>query len=155
MVGRLYSKRNESYSNMLENGRIPANLVHDGSDEIIEWFRNNANTQTECGNPARYFYSTKILASERNEHLDIFETLPKNTHPTVKAFVLMQFLCKLITRSGGIIIDPFMGSGSTGKAAIHNGFKFIGIEKEPAYFDMAKARIEHAYKSADRQHKLL
>jgi site-specific DNA-methyltransferase (adenine-specific) len=55
----------------------------------------------------------------------------------------MSHLCKLVTQPGGIILDPFMGSGSTGKAAMKEGFKFIGIEKEPDYFEIAKARIEH------------
>ena len=60
----------------------------------------------------------------------------------------MAYLCRLITPPGGTVIDPFMGSGSTGKAAIREGFFFIGIEKEPEYFEIAKARIEHEVNKA-------
>jgi site-specific DNA-methyltransferase (adenine-specific) len=56
----------------------------------------------------------------------------------------MQYLCRLVTPPGGIVLDPFMGSGSTGKAALIEGFAFVGIEREPEYFDIAKARITHA-----------
>jgi DNA modification methylase len=71
-------------------------------------------------------------------------TLSKNFHPTVKPTALMRYLCKLITPPGGTILDPFMGSGSTGKAAHREDFSFIGIEKEPEYFEIAKARIAAA-----------
>jgi hypothetical protein len=67
-----------------------------------------------------------------------------NFHATVKPTKLMEYLIKLITPKGGVVLDPFMGSGSTGKAAIKNDFNFIGIEREKEYFDIAKARIEHA-----------
>jgi site-specific DNA-methyltransferase (adenine-specific) len=67
----------------------------------------------------------------------------KNIHPTVKPTKLMEYLIKLITPKGGVVLDPFMGSGSTGKAAIKNDFNFIGIEREKEYFDIAKARIEY------------
>jgi len=68
-----------------------------------------------------------------------------NTHATVKPISLMQYLCRLITPPNGIIIDPFMGSGSTGKAAMLEGFRFIGIEKENEYFEIAQARILWVY----------
>lgn len=60
----------------------------------------------------------------------------------------MAYLCRLITPPGGIVLDPFMGSGSTGKAAMREGFRFIGIEREPEYFDIACARIEAAQRQA-------
>lgn len=69
-----------------------------------------------------------------------------NGHNTVKPTDLMRYLCRLVTPPGGIVLDPFMGSGSTGKAAILEGFQFIGIEKEKQYFDIAEARINHAEK---------
>ena len=69
-----------------------------------------------------------------------------NTHPTVKPQELMKYLCRLITPKGGTILDPFMGSGSTGIAAKDEGFDFIGIEKEKEYFDIAKQRISVPYK---------
>ena len=68
----------------------------------------------------------------------------RNNHPTVKPTALMRYLCRLVTPPGGIVLDPFMGSGSTGKAAILEGFRFIGIEREAEYVEIAKARIEAA-----------
>lgn len=68
----------------------------------------------------------------------------KNHHPTVKPQKLMRYLCRMITPPGGVVLDPFMGSGSTGIAAKLEGFRFIGIEKEPEYFGIARARIERA-----------
>ena len=66
----------------------------------------------------------------------------KNVHPTVKPIKLMKYLCRLITPKGGTILDPFMGSGSTGMAAKEENFDFVGIEKEEEYFNIASARIE-------------
>ena len=65
----------------------------------------------------------------------------KNTHPTVKPIELIKYLCRLVTPKGGTVLDPFMGSGSTGMAAKDEGFDFIGIEKEKEYFEIAKQRI--------------
>lgn len=117
---------------------------------------------------ARFFYCAKASRKDRDEGL---EHLPKqvggmvsntsgqhitrrdegykpepraNTHPTVKPTALMQWLCRLVTPPGGVILDPFMGSGSTGKAALLEGFKFIGIEKEDEYMPIAEARIAAA-----------
>lgn len=69
-----------------------------------------------------------------------------NIHPTVKPTDLMRYLCRLVTPPGGIVLDPFTGSGSTGKAAILEGFQFVGIEREAEYIEIARARIEHAQK---------
>jgi len=81
---------------------------------------------------SRFFYCAKVSLSERGEG---------NNHPTVKAQKLMRYLCRLITPPQGIVLDPFMGSGSTGLAAKSEGFEFIGIEKDPEYFKIAEARI--------------
>ena len=71
-------------------------------------------------------------------------TLPKkNTHPTIKPIKLMEYLIKLTTRPGGVVLDCFMGSGTTGLSAKRNGYSFIGIEKEQEYFDIAQQRINH------------
>ena len=70
------------------------------------------------------------------------DTLQQNHHPTVKPIALMSYLCRLITPPNGIILDPFMGSGTTGMAAQREGFDFIGCEIDPAYFDIATRRIE-------------
>ena len=66
-----------------------------------------------------------------------------NTHPTVKPTDLMHYLIRMVTPSGGVVLDPFMGSGSTGKAAIRHGYDFIGIEMEEHSFEVAKARITY------------
>ena len=67
----------------------------------------------------------------------------KNNHPTVKPTDLMAYLCRLVTPPGGVVLDPFMGSGSTGKAAVREGFRFVGIEREEGYIAIARSRIEH------------
>ena len=121
------------------------------------------------GTAARYFYCPKTSKSERNQGLDDFETKKmgmsggaqskgegydkgqgiglnrviekKNTHPTVKPVELMKYLCRLVTPKGGVVLDPFMGSGSTGMAAKDEGFDFIGIEKDEEYFKICESRI--------------
>jgi len=70
----------------------------------------------------------------------------KNHHPTVKPTDLMRYLCRLVTPPGGVVLDPFMGSGSTGKAAILERLLFIGIEREPEYVQIAESRISAALK---------
>jgi site-specific DNA-methyltransferase (adenine-specific) len=124
-------------SNVLEHGtgainvdgcrvdveRWPANLLHDGSEEV---------DRLMPGGEARFFYTAKASKDDRDDG---------NTHPTVKPTDLMRYLCRLVTQPGGTVLDPFMGSGSTGKAAVLEGFKFIGIERDPSYFEIAKARI--------------
>ena len=112
-------------------GRWPANLIHDGSDEPCELL----------GDSARFFYTAKASRADRD---------PGNSHPTVKPTDLMRYLCRLVTPPGGIVLDPFMGSGSTGKAALLEGFDFIGIEREAEYLAIAEARI----KVASMQQKL-
>ncbi len=72
-----------------------------------------------------------------------------NHHPTVKPTALMRYLCRLVTPPGGVVLDPFTGSGSTGKAAILEGFRFIGIEREAEYVEIAKARIAAAVQKAE------
>ena len=108
---------------------------------------------------ARFFYAAKVSAKERNEGLEHLpdhdwrgdgaavperENRPfnpsKNHHPTVKPIALMRYLCRLITPPGGTVLDPWMGSGSTGKAATLEGFDFIGMEQDAGYFAIAQAR---------------
>lgn len=110
----------------LNLGRWPANLIHDGSDEV---------TRLMTGGEARFFYTAKAGKDDRDEG---------NAHPTVKPTDLMRYLCRLVTPPGGVVLDPFTGSGSTGKAAILEGFQFIGIEREAEYVEIAKARIASA-----------
>jgi len=100
-------------------GRFPANVMHNELKE--DW--------------ARYFYCPKVSKSEKGE---------SNSHPTVKPIALMRYLCRLVTPKGGTVLDPFMGSGSTGMAAKDEGFEFIGIEREKEYFEIAEKRINFA-----------
>lgn len=185
-------------------GRFPANVIHDGSNEVVELFPDTGKStggrigkksmgnvtnvpagEYEAGDPgygdsgsaARFFYCAKASKRDRNEGLDDFDekviaqkgnglaricaicgasTLTscdcpdktfinptrKNHHPTVKPTELMRYLIKLVTPPKGIVLDPFMGSGSTGKAAVLEGFDFIGIEQSNEYIEIAKARIE-------------
>ena len=91
-----------------------------------------SSPRNDPGGASRFFYCAKASKRGREEG---------NAHPTVKPTALMRWLCRLITPPGGIILDPFMGSGSTGIAAIEEKFRFIGIEREDAYFEIAKKRI--------------
>lgn len=197
-------------------GRWPANLIHDGSAEVIEAFpdapgqlaaastsdtqragqncygnmkrgrgtepsANSGNTgvvgfqmkpgarRLDSGSAARLFYCAKTSRKDRNEGLlssdtpavttdatmrdcetAEWSTRNGNHHPTVKPTDLMAYLCRLVTPPGGVVLDPYMGSGSTGKAAIREGLQFIGIERDTdehgnslGYVAIAKARIEH------------
>jgi site-specific DNA-methyltransferase (adenine-specific) len=150
-------------------GRWPANLIHSGCDEVVAGFPETAagghpacrNTsgysggleqgktphgaiRTDAGSAARFFYCAKTSKSDRNEGLD-----DSNGHPTVKPTDLMRYLCRLITPPGGVVLDPFMGSGSTGKAAYLEGFQFIGIEQDPAFVEIARARIAAAVQRSE------
>jgi DNA modification methylase len=149
------------------SGRWPANLIHSGEDEVVRLFpqtgvsrggnstqinagtgRYNWNTGEakampdgvdpgygDSGSAARFFYCAKTSKRERGEG---------NFHPTVKPIALMRYLCRLVTPPGGIVLDPFMGSGSTGIAALQEDFSFIGIERELEYMAIAQRRIDKA-----------
>jgi DNA modification methylase len=140
-------------------GRWPANLIHDGSDDATGFFHDGAE---------RFFYCPKADQADRGDGLEGFRvasggersgrvegsagqtayagtrTPARNIHPTVKPTDLMRYLCKLVTPPGGMVLDPFMGSGSTGRGAVLGGFGFIGIELDPEYIAIARARIEAA-----------
>lgn len=183
-------------------GRWPANVIHDGSDEVLNAFpqargqiadasssekrktqnvygqmqrgNDGAMARDQGGSAARFFYCAKTSKADRDDGLageetsivtfatangtsgkpssisEGRETAYKNTHPTVKPTTLMRYLCRLVTPPGGIALDPFMGSGSTGRGAVLEGFSFIGIEMDAAYFDIADARIAAAEKAAGR-----
>ena len=159
----------ESLSNNLSEpmsataGRWPANLIHDGSEEVVELFpktKNGGQNETserkkspesifrnatpvtnyagDSGSAARFFYCPKASKKDREG----------STHPTMKPTDLMRYLCRLVTPPEGIVLDPFMGSGSTGKAAVLEGFQFIGIERDEEYMKIAENRIAAAVKSA-------
>jgi site-specific DNA-methyltransferase (adenine-specific) len=101
------------------------------------------------GSAARFFYCAKAGKADRDEGCDGLDAHKQdetrsNHHPTVKPTDLMRYLCRLVTPSGGTVLDPFMGSGSTGKAATLEGFSFVGCELQPEYIAIAEARIRHA-----------
>jgi DNA modification methylase len=173
-------------------GRWPANLIHDGSDEVVGLFPVTTSGkwsgqqkggdfwpgkqpkeyfwEGDSGSAARFFYCAKASKRDREEGLEdaerrqVFGTGggsldgisdtkgPRaNHHPTVKPTDLMRYLCRLVTPPGGVVLDPFMGSGSTGKAAVLEGFSFIGIEHEAEYHAIAEARIRHAMPEPPQQ----
>ena len=122
----------------------------------------------DSGSAARFFYCAKASKKDRDEGLDGMDmrnnmrvnaprsnenekhsTMRRNHHPTVKPTSLMQYLCRLVTPPNGIVLDPFMESGSTGKATMYEGFRFIGIDLDPEYCKIAKSRIEFALNKAN------
>ena len=176
-------------------GRWPANLIHDGSEEVVAMFpetksggypaeggqrsqvstfgkptaRGEQKFTSSEGSAARFFYCAKASRKDRHEGLPDpghqfkhGSTLRKvenaetqgNNHPTVKPTELMRYLCRLVTPAGGLVLDPFMGSGSTGKAALLEGFRFIGIDLDPGYFAIAEARVRPIEKQQGAQRDL-
>lgn len=176
-------------------GRWPANLIHDGSDEVVALFPREAGAYApvtgsepsnktsgiygggltrdvpqpfhgDAGSAARFFYCAKADRADRNDGCEHMARKPlnwssgtqnpgsfqaegtdrtsPNHHPTVKPTDLMRYLCRLVTPAGGLVLDPFMGSGSTGRGAVLEGFRFIGIEREAEYIEIARARIDSA-----------
>lgn len=121
-----YGARKRAEASTTVTGRWPANIIHDGSNEAALSLKSGA----------RFFYTAKAGKVDRES---------ENNHPTVKPTMLMAYLCRLITQPGGTILDPFMGSGSTGKAATINGFRFIGIERDPEYHKISEARISNQH----------
>jgi site-specific DNA-methyltransferase (adenine-specific) len=192
-------------------GRWPANLIHDGSDEVLALFPQSAGQQgdvsgaepsrtgdenTNCygefgripaaarndaGSAARFFYCAKASKEDRDEGCDAMDMkalaygnqaqaevkrgntahkgdsgmntvkMRRNHHPTVKPTDLMRYLCRLVTPKGGAVLDPFIGSGSTGRAAVLEGFQYIGIERDADYIEIARARIESARRQGHQQ----
>lgn len=148
---------NQKAGTPIDAGRFPANLIHDGSQEVLELFPDSGGKS-----PSRFFYCAKASKNDRNEGCEALEekvagglsgrkdgtlgsvTKNRNVHPTVKPTDLMRYLCRLITPPNGVVLDPFMGSGSTGKAAMLEGFDFIGCELSEEYYKIAEKRITHA-----------
>jgi DNA modification methylase len=185
-------------------GRFPANLIHDGSDEVVSLFPNTKSTvrisedkdnlantyslgrtgttprgHNDSGSASRFFYCAKASKSERNKGLEGFEEVEvrggggrvadgydltdesqiglkeaarkfgavkakkANIHPTVKPVKLMEYLVKLVSREGAVVLDPFMGSGSTGVACKNLNRDFIGVEMDEDYMRIAEKRINN------------
>jgi DNA modification methylase len=165
--GKFFGGNGQSISSGNLQGRFPANLIHDNSEEVRECFpetksvkvnnvkrkdcpntamsgRNYARFNEEegyndSGKASRFFksiiYAAKASKSDRGEG---------NSHPTVKPVALMEYLINMITKPEWIVLDPFMGSGTTGVAAVNLNRHFVGIELDKGYFEIARKRIEEA-----------
>ena len=189
-------KKGTGFRDDSANGRFPANLIHDGSDEVVGLFPQSKSTggraghtaaysggykqefygdadpgYNDNGSAARFFYCAKASKSERNRGCEELEDKApayeshranyanthgietpfagtgrsgknfKNNHPTVKPVALMEYLVKLVSREGAVVLDPFAGSGSTGIACQNLNRDFILIEREPQYVEIIKARL--------------
>jgi DNA modification methylase len=148
----------------LNAGRWPANVVLDEDAAAM------------LGEPSRFFYCAKASRAEREAGLEgmpekrsgveVFDpknrdgvgeermTLSRNPHPTVKPIALMRWLCRLVTPPGGLVFDPFAGAGTTGCAAVLEGFDFVGAELSEEYADIARRRIAHWAKQVNAQEAL-
>jgi DNA modification methylase len=150
-------------------GRWPANVLLD------------EDAAAQVGEPSRFFYVAKASRSEREAGLEMmpereyrgqygdgiqdnrphmaegykYEAKARNHHPTVKPIALMRWLCRLVTPPGGVVLDPFTGSGTTGCAAVLEGFGFVGIEQDAEYVAIAERRIAHWERERDPQIGLL
>ncbi|OIJ40488.1 methyltransferase domain protein [Massilia timonae] len=180
-----YADRSSSYPTGSDAGRWPANLIHDGSAEVVALFPQQESGSraagvrkgmgfhgadgdggpaiaSSAGSAARFFYCAKASRADRNEGCASsdtpvvekdatmracktadWSTRNGNHHPTVKPTDLMAYLVRLVTPARGLVLDPFMGSGSTGKACMREGFRFVGIDMTSEYVEIARARIEH------------
>jgi site-specific DNA-methyltransferase (adenine-specific) len=182
---------NQYYATASSLGRFPANVIHDGSDEVVSMFPDNCGnaakaTRTKTsitgtgasltrvkqagedngfydglGSAARFFYCAKVSRKERNvgcedivprplfnnptgamgANMGSKSTPSNNNHPTVKPVELMKYLIRLVTPPGGLVLDPFNGSGSTGMAAVELGYDYLGIDLDQNYVDISLARI--------------
>ena len=162
----------------LASSRWPANVIHDGSDEVLALFpeapsareykepgqqkalgargadinthlfqlpsaKVRTNTYAgQTGSAARFFYCAKPSKKERDDGCE-------NNHPTVKPTELMRYLCRLVTPPGGVVLDPFCGSGSTGRGAVLEGMSFVGIDLDAAYLEIARKRIDRVTQQED------
>ena len=172
VCGGFPQSKGMSSQNNYSNGHIYRGQSLNESSTSLNGYREWYN---DDGSASRYFYCAKASKKDRDEGLAEFEeqrkagygydkgymnpgegmfkertTARKNTHPTVKPCELMQYLVRLVTPNGGTVLDPFNGSGSTGKAVMYEnreklkGYKYIGIELTPEYLPISRARIEYA-----------
>lgn len=180
---------------LTSQGRFPANIAHDNSDEVVAMFPESKGQQgdvkgtepshtgddnTNCygeyqripytkrddtGSAARFFKSCEFTKEDTldYEHAQRLYYCAKasksdrnsggvlNNHPTLKPVSLMQYLCRLVTPKNGTVLDPFNGSGSTGKAAMLEGFNYIGIDLDPDYIKISQARIQNAKEQYEKE----
>lgn len=165
--GSGFKNENNQLTGVREDGRFPANIILDegagrlldeqsgkvsygnkiggynynGNEYEVDGFIKSCKPQSpsnygDTGGASRFFYCPKTSKSERNAGLN-----SQNNHPTVKPVKLMEYLIKLVTPPNGVILDPFMGSGSTGIASKNLGFRFVGVELDKEYCEIAEKRI--------------
>jgi site-specific DNA-methyltransferase (adenine-specific) len=166
--GSGFKNENNLLTGVPEKGRFPANLIHDGSDEVLALFpdtqpskckyvrktgdeqflgvmgdgrTNDPDGLNDCGSAARFFYCAKASKAERNWGLPKGMT---NKHPTVKPLSLTGYLIRLISREDSLVLDPFLGSGTTGIACARGGRRFLGFEIEEESFITADLRVRKA-----------
>lgn len=160
------SQAGKTYASSTAIGRWPANLIHDGSDEVLKHFpdakggqyparrgqavatgfasgqltEGGARSMGDSGSAARFFYCAKPSKAERNAGL----ATAANTHPTVKPVALMRYLVRLVTPPDGVVLDPFLGSGTTAVAAILEGKRWVGCELTEEYVPIIEGRVAWA-----------
>jgi len=169
-----FKKETNHIASASQQGRFPANIIHDGSDEVLKYFPDSKSVGgfEDFSSAARFFYCAKTSKKDRNEGCEELNpkkidesrkegnpggdnlrnrgvNLTQNNHPTVKPTKLMRYLCRLITPPNGIVLDPFAGSGSTGKACILENFNYILIEKEPEYCEIIEKRLKYVNKKTE------
>jgi len=125
-----------------EKTRSPSNVLHDGSDEVSQ-----SLSSPSMSDPSKYFYAAKVTGRERQLYLP--EGV-ENKHPTLKPISLCRYLTKLVTPLGGVVLDPFSGSGSMGIGALLEGFSYIGVEIEKSYYETAHTRLSNCAAEVSR-----
>lgn len=162
----------DEQSGITKSGKVKSDKLAYNGDSVTGFLRgvsNSSNQHGDSGGASRFFYVAKASRTERNWGLDDFEdkemarsvgaqndieypkdqiglnktNIVKNTHPTIKPVQLMRYLVRLVTPPGGLVLDPFNGSGTTGIACKLEGFDYIGIDREQEYIDISRGRIDN------------
>ena len=173
------SKINYTTGNKIVQGRFPANFIHDDSEEVVSLFPDSKGQQgnikgtepsdvtkeiygkfnqrfssikrNDLGSASRFFYCAKTSKSERNKGCEELETT--NNHPTVKPIKLIEYLIKLVSRENSIVVDPFIGSGTTAVACKNLNRNFIGIELDEEYCKIANKRLNETEERIEEESK--
>lgn len=152
-AGKMLDEQSEGVSRFFYCPKTSKTERNEGLDElenVIGDHNNIASKRLKCDTCGKWAISTDYCKCENPNWI---EPETKNNHPTVKPTDLMLYLIRLVTPKGGTTLDPFMGSGSTGKAAIRGGFDFIGIEREEEYFQIAEGRINYEINNPYKEEK--
>lgn len=140
-VTRVYEPTTETSQSMgAKKRKLSPDTVYSDSGGVSRYFPMfdfGAADEEHAADMLRLFYHGKVTKKERN-------SAGENTHPTLKPIALMAWLCRLVTPPGGVVLDPFMGSGSCGIAAVQEGFQYVGVERDTAYFEIAQRRVLRA-----------